>query len=80
VGSAAAGAARGPEKQAERQTHQQEAKTVVDDRVAMAEASGKEREHEAGREAETTGGMDAAGDGIELAATKQAHGKLLQKI
>jgi hypothetical protein len=48
----------------------------------MAKAVSKERarEHEAGREAEISGEKNAAGLGIELAAMKQAHGKLLLKI
>ena len=46
----------------------------------MAKASGKDREHDDGREAEIAGGKNTAGLGIELAAMKQAHEKLLQKI
>jgi hypothetical protein len=46
----------------------------------MAKADLKVREHEAGSETEIASGKNTSGLEIELAAMKQAHGKLLQKI
>jgi hypothetical protein len=80
VGSAAAGAARGPEKQADGTAYQQKAQAVVNGRVLEAEAFGKKRKHQARRKAEIAGGKYTAGLWIEWTATKQAHGKLLRKI
>jgi hypothetical protein len=72
------GAARRQGKQAGPQTHQQKAQGVIDGWVAVSEAFGQECEQKAGREAENTGGPDAAGLGIELAAA-QNHGMIPQK-
>jgi hypothetical protein len=61
-----AGAARSPQKQSDRQAHQQKTQTVVDGGMVHAKAFSKEREQQASDKAKMAGGLDAAGSGISL--------------